>query len=178
MFVLTKEKKKSVGADIIESQKDVSPIATFYLEYKACEKLIGTYGQNVLDQINPITHRIHTNFNQLGCDTGRLSSGGKDKENKIEYLNFQNFPRDAETRSCFVSEKGYKWISCDYSAQESRVIADVANDKAMLDLFNVGCGDMHSLVAKMSYPDIIGDCPIEEIKDRFKKYRQEAKGVE
>ena len=174
----TKEKKKSVGADIIEAQKDVSPIATFYLEYKACEKLIGTYGQNVLDQINPITHRIHTNFNQLGCDTGRLSSGGKDKENKIEYLNFQNFPRDAETRSCFVSEKGYKWISCDYSAQESRVIADVANDKAMLDLFNVGCGDMHSLVAKMSYPDIIGDCPIEEIKDRFKKYRQEAKGVE
>ena len=67
----TKEKKKSVGADIIESQKDVSPIATFYLEYKACEKLIGTYGQNVLDQINPITHRIHTNFNQLGCDTGK-----------------------------------------------------------------------------------------------------------
>ena len=40
--------------------------------------------------------------------TMRLSSGGKDKENKIEYLNFQNFPRDAETRSCFVSEKGYK----------------------------------------------------------------------
>ena len=104
--------------------------------------------------------------------TVRLSSGGKDKESKTEYLNFQNFPRDAETRSCFVAEKGYKWISCDYSAQESRVIADVANDKAMLDLFNVGCGDMHSLVAKMSYPDIIGDCPIEEIKDKFKKYRQ------
>ena len=110
--------------------------------------------------------------------TVRLSSGGKDEESKTEYLNFQNFPRDAETRSCFVAEKGYKWISCDYSAQESRVIADVANDKAMLDLFNVGCGDMHSLVAKMSYPDIIGDCPIEEIKDKFKKYRQEAKGVE
>ena len=78
----TKEKKKSVGADIIESQKDVSPIATFYLEYKACEKLIGTYGQNVLDQINPITHRIHTNFNQLGCDTGK---------NITKVLKFQNF---------------------------------------------------------------------------------------
>ena len=78
----TKEKKKSVGADIIESQKDVSPIATFYLEYKACEKLIGTYGQNVLDQINPVTHRIHTNFNQLGCDTGK---------NITKVLKFQNF---------------------------------------------------------------------------------------
>lgn len=67
----TKEKKKSVGADVIEPQKDISPIAPIYLKYKAAEKLIGTYGQNVLDQINPVTGRIHTNFNQLGTDTGK-----------------------------------------------------------------------------------------------------------
>ena len=78
------------------------------MNYKAAEKLIGTYGQNVLDQINPVTHRIHTNFNQLGTDTGRLSSGGKDKENGVEYLNFQNFPRDTETRACFIAEPGNK----------------------------------------------------------------------
>lgn len=174
----TKAKKKSVGADIIEPQKDLSPIAPIYLEYKAAEKLIGTYGQNVLDQINPVTGRIHTNFNQLGTDTGRLSSGGKDKEHDIEYINFQNFPRDAETRSCFVAESGYKWISCDYAAQESRIIGELSSDKAILDLFNHGCGDMHSLVAKMAYPDIIGDCPIEEIKHKFKNWRQEAKGIE
>lgn len=101
--------------------------------------------------------------------TVRLSSGGKDKEHNIEYLNFQNFPSDTETRSCFVSEPGYKWISCDYSAQESRIIADISNDQAMLDLFNKGCGDMHSLVAKMTYPDKVGDCPVEEIKHKFKK---------
>ena len=174
----TKEKKKSVGADVIEPQKDISPIAPIYLQYKAAEKLIGTYGQNVLDQINPVTHRIHTNFNQLGTDTGRLSSGGKDKENDTEYLNFQNFPRDPQTRSCFIAEPGNKWISCDYSAQESRIIGELSLDQSILDLFNHGCGDMHSLVAKMAYPSVIGDCPIEEIKDKFKSYRQEAKGVE
>ena len=174
----TKAKKKSVGADIIEKQQDISDIAPYYLEYKASEKLVGTYGQNVLDQINPNTGRIHTNFNQLGTDTGRLSSGGKDKEHDIEYINFQNFPSDKETRSCFVSEPGYSWISCDYSAQESRIIGDISEDKSIIDLFNEGCGDMHSLVAKMAYPDIIGDCPIEEIKSKFKHYRQEAKGVE
>lgn len=110
--------------------------------------------------------------------TLRLSSGGKDKENNVEYINFQNFPRDAYTRSCFVSEPGFKWISCDYSGQESRVIADIANDQKMIDLFNNGCGDIHSLVAKMSYPEIIGDCPIEEIKDKFKECRQNAKSIE
>ena len=50
--------------------------------------------------------------------------------------------------------------------------------KAILDLFNSGCGDMHSLVAKMTYKDQIGDCPIEEVKSKFKNLRQEAKGVE
>lgn len=174
----TKAKKKSVGADIIEPQKDLSPIAPIYLEYKAAEKLVGTYGQNVLNQINPVTGRIHTNFNQVGTDTTRLSSGGKDKENGIEYINFQNFPRDEETRACFVAESGNKWISCDYSAQESRIIGELSSDKAILDLFNHGCGDMHSLVAKMAYPDIIGDCPIEEIRHKFKHWRQEAKGIE
>lgn len=174
----TKAKKKSVGADIIEAQIDKSTIAPIYLKYKGYEKLVGTYGQNVLDQINPRTGRIHTNFSQLGCDTGRLSSGGKDKENNTEYLNFQNFPRDAGTRSCFISEPGYKWISCDYSAQESRIIGEVSQDKAVLDLFNEGCADMHSLVAKMAYPDQVGDCPVEEISKKHKKWRQEAKGVE
>lgn len=174
----TGELKDSIEATVIEPQQDVSSIAYLYLQYKAAKKVTSTYGQKVIDQKNPVSGRIHTNFNQLGTDTGRLSSGGKDKENDIEYLNFQNFPADSETRACFVAGKGMKWISCDYSGQESRIIADVTNDPAMIDLFNNGCGDIHSLVAKMAYPDVIGDCPIEQIKKKFKHWRSEAKGVE
>ena len=174
----TGELKDSIEATVIEPQQDISSIAYLYLQYKAAKKVTSTYGQKIIDQRNPISGRIHTNFNQLGTDTGRLSSGGKDKENDIEYLNFQNFPADSETRACFVAGKGMKWISCDYSGQESRIIADVTNDPAMIDLFNNGCGDIHSLVAKMAYPDIIGDCPIEQIKKKFKHWRSEAKGVE
>ena len=37
---------------------------------------------------------------------------------------------------------------------------------------------VHSLTAKMSYPDIIGNTPVEEIKIKFHKYRQEAKKIE
>ena len=62
--------------------------------------------------------------------------------------------------------------------QESRIIASVSEDKAMIELFEHGCGDVHSLVAKMSYPQIIGDTPIEEIKVKFPEQRQDAKGIE
>lgn len=174
----TGEMKHSTESKVIEPQQDKSTIAYLYLQYKAARKVTSTYGQNVLNQINERSKRIHTNFNQLGTDTGRLSSGGKDKANGLEYLNFQNFPADPVTRACFISGPGMKWISCDYSGQESRIIADITNDTALLDLFNHGCGDVHSLVAKMSYPDIIGDCPVEEVKKKFKHWRSEAKGVE
>lgn len=175
----TGEMKDSVEEKVIAPQSNISSIIYLYLEYAGARKLTSTYGQNVLDQINKVSGRLHTNFNQLGTDTGRLSSGGKDKSAGIDYLNFQNFPHDPETRACFVSEKGYKWISCDYSGQESRIIADVTNDKAMLDLFNNGCGDVHSLTAYMSYPKIIPrDTQIEDIKHKFHDQRQDAKGVE
>ena len=170
----TGEMKNSVEEKVIIPQFNVSSIIYLYLEYAGACKLTSTYGQNVLDQINKVSGRLHTNFNQLGTDTGRLSSGGKDKSAGIEYLNFQNFPHDPETRACFVSDSGYKWISCDYSGQESRIIADITNDPAMLDLFNNGCGDVHSLVAKMSYPDII-TCPVEEVKEKFHGVRNDVK---
>ena len=171
----TGEMKDSVEEKVIAPQANISSIIYLYLEYAGACKLTSTYGQNVLDQINKVSGRLHTNFNQLGTDTGRLSSGGKDKSANIDYLNFQNFPNDPETRACFVADKGYKWISCDYSGQESRIIADVTNDPAMIDLFNNGCGDVHSLVAKMAFPDIIGDCPIEQIKKKFHGLRNDVK---
>lgn len=169
----TKQKKKSVDATIIKAQYHVSPIAKIYTKYKEAQKVVESFGQNYLDAINPITGRIHADFHQLGADTCRMSCGGGDAA-----VNLQNLPHDPETRACFIADKGNKWISADYQSQESRLIASVANDPAMIELFLNGCGDVHSLTAKMAYPDAIGDCPVEEIKDRFKYYRQEAKGIE
>ena len=173
----TGQMKKSVEAKVLEPQKELSDITPLYLDFKAAQKVVSTYGENFLSQINPISGRIHTNFNQL-MDTGRLSCGGKDSATGVEYVNLQNLPADKETRACFIAEEGNLWISADYQGQESRLIASIANDSAMIDLFNNGCGDVHSLTAKMAYPDIIGDCPVEEIKSKFKHWRQEAKGVE
>lgn len=174
----TKELKKSVEAKVIEPQQQISPIAKLYLDYKGFEKVCSTYGKNFLDLINPVSGRIHTQFDQLK-DTGRLScGGGEDKDIGKPLVNLQNLPNDAETRACFVSEKDNLWISADYKGQESVLIANVANDKAMIDEFLHGSGDMHSLVAKAIFPEEIGDCPVSEIKEKFPKLRKKAKGPE
>ena len=179
----TGEIKKSVDATVIEGQKSVHHIAEVYLEFKAAQKVTSTYGQNFLDLINPVTGRLHTSFNQIGTDTHRYSSGGgEDKEvipgKKVPLVNLQNLPADAETRACFCAEKGNKWISADYSGEESVILANIAKDTAMIDLFTNGCGDLHSLVAKMVYPEELHDIPVEDVKKLRPDLRKKAKAPE
>ena len=111
-------------------------------------------------------------------DTLRITSGGKDKENRIEYINLLNLPADAETRSCFVAEEGNKWISIDYSSQETCLMASIANDEAIIDELTNGSGDIHSLTAYMSYKEIPRNTPIKDIKKLYHSLRQDAKGIE
>lgn len=185
--LMTKDKvnggmKKSVDATVIEGQKDKHPIAKVYLKFKAAQKVVSTYGQNFRDLVNPKTGRIHTSFNQIGTDTHRYSSGGGDDKEvipgrKVPLVNLQNLPADAETRACFVAEKGNKWISIDFCSEESVILANIARDEAMLDIFR-NKGDLHSLVAKMVYPEELKDIDIKDVKKLRPDLRKAAKAPE
>ena len=171
----TKKKKKSTDSKTIKAQRNICPeFADAYLEYKAASKVCSAFGDNWLKAINEKTGRIHPDFHQIGTTTARLSSGGGESG-----INIQQIPRDAKTRSCFVSENGNKWISEDYQSQESRLLASVTGDEALLDLYTNGCGDLHSLTAYMSYTrEIPRDTKIEDIAIKYKSLRQSAKGIE
>lgn len=170
--------KDSINEKVIAPQKDKCDLIPLYLEYKGLMKLTSTYGQNFLDQINKETGRLYTNFNPIGTDTARISSGGKDKANKVNYINFLNIPSDAETRACFVAEKGNKWISIDYSGQESFIMGDMADDKAILHELNEGDKDLHTLTAKIVFDYIPKDMTAKEVKKKYHKERQLSKGYE
>lgn len=181
--VTTEDKEKggakdSIDAKSLKPQKDKCDLISLYLEYKEAVKVTSTYGENFLKQVNPVSGRVHTNYQQLGADTTRLTSGGKDKATKTEYVNLLNLPANAETRACFVAEKGNKWISIDYSGQETYLMASIASDEAIIKELTEGSGDIHSLTAYMSYHEIPRDTPIKDIKKKYHNLRQEAKGIE
>ena len=172
----TRQKRKSTDTKTIKAQRELWPeLVDSYIKYKEASKVCGSFGDKWLKAINSKTGRIHADFHQLGTFTARLSSGGGESG-----INLQQIPRDSETRACFVSEEGNKWISEDYQSQESRLLASVANDPAMLHIYEPGqCEDMHALVAYMSFPDKIPrDTKIEDISKLYKKERQEAKSIE
>lgn len=193
----TKEEKDSIDASVLKPQRDINPeFYDTYLAYSEANKVCTTYGQNYLNAINPLTGRVHTTFRALGTDTGRLACGSqqqnaslaklkglplktpKDTKLKCAYPQLQNLPADEITRACFCAEKGNVWISRDYKGEESVLMADFSQDKAMLNVFLKG-EDMHSTVAYMLYvDDIPRDTPIKDIKKLYKHLRQEAKGPE
>lgn len=57
-------------------------------------------------------------------------------------------------------------------------MASIANDKAMIHELMEGEKDLHTLTAKMVYPEIPKDMSASEVKKHFHDLRQKAKGYE
>lgn len=194
----TGKMKKSVESKYIELQADKSTIVPLYLEYSAAFKVVTSFGQNFLDAINPVTHRIHPTFNQM-MDTGRLScgSGGKGKggrtkdddiaeeedENKDtatqsndKSVNIQQLPATEETRAAFIPEEGHMLVDCDYGDQEGHVFTELSGDKEWIDFYNdPNQRDGHSFVAKMCFPKDLDGIEEKDVKKKRKDLRDLAK---
>lgn len=193
----TGKMKKSVESKFIELQADKSTIVPLYLEYSAVFKVVTSFGQNFLDAINPITHRIHPTFNQM-MDTGRLScgSGGKGKGNKTkdddiaeddndkdtliqakdQSVNIQQLPATEETRAAFIPADGHMLVDCDYGDQEGHVFTELSNDKEWIAFYNdPNQRDGHSFVAKMCFPKDLDSVDEKDVKKVRKDLRDLAK---
>ena len=164
-------KKQTIEANHLGKFATKYPIIKTYLSFKEAQKDIGTYGYNWIEQINPVSGRIHTQFKQL-MNTGRLSSGGK--SGTVKNFNFQNIPSDQGTRSCFVASEGNTLVGCDYTGQEQIVLVNKCLDKNLLEFYDNDLGDMHSFIASKMYPELDG-MDLDDIKKKHKDKRQSAK---
>jgi DNA polymerase-1 len=110
-------------------------------EYRELTKLLSTYISTLPELVDAEDKRLHTSFNQVVAATGRLSS---------QDPNLQNIPVRTETgqeiRAAFVAAQGYQLIKADYSQLELRIVAHMAEDKAMLEAFRRGA-DIHIATA-------------------------------
>ena len=184
----TGEDKDSVLEKHLKTQKGIDDkFLSLYFKYKEFSKVCSTYGQGHLNAVNPFTGRIHTEYRQLGASSGRMSCGSNKPNESLGRVkklpakqcvlpNIQQLPHDKITRSCFIADEGNLFCSCDFSALESRLGADIYNEQSMIDEFLYKSGDIHSLVAKACFKELQG-LTTEEIKSKHSDLRTKAKPI-
>jgi DNA polymerase-1 len=142
---LTKKRRGKTGfstdARVLSQIRDEHEIVPKIERWRELTKLKSTYLDALPEFIDPETNRIHTTFNQVATTTGRLSSTDP---------NMQNIPIRSEVsrpvRACFVAERGKRLLSADYNQVELRVLAHVAGEGVLREIFASG-EDVHAETA-------------------------------
>jgi DNA polymerase I len=114
------------------------PVVAKLLEYRTMQKALTSYGQNMIEFINPKTGRLHADFRQIGAPAGRFACTNP---------NIQQVPHASEYRRCFTGyPEGRRLVIADYSQIELRILAEFSGDQAFIDAFRSGA-DLHKVTA-------------------------------
>lgn len=137
-------------------------IADKVLAWRQISKLKSTYTDALPKQVKA-DGRVHTHYEMTVTNTGRLSSTDP---------NLQNIPTRTEEgtkiREAFIAKPGYKLISADYSQIELRLIAHMADIKALKDAFAHN-QDIHATTASQVF-----GIPLEQVDA---EHRRRAKAI-
>jgi len=142
---LTKKRRGKTGfstdARVLSQIREEHEIVGKVEQWRELTKLKSTYLDALPELIDPDTGRLHTTFNQTATTTGRLSSTNP---------NLQNIPIRTEEgrpiRSCFVARRGHRLLSADYNQIELRILAHIAGEDALREIFARG-EDIHAATA-------------------------------
>jgi DNA polymerase-1 len=150
---LTKKRRGKTGfstdARVLSQIREEHEIVTKVEQWRELTKLKSTYLDALPELIDPDSGRLHTTFNQTATTTGRLSSTNP---------NLQNIPIRTEEgrpiRSCFVAPRGHRLLSADYNQIELRILAHIAGEDALREIFARG-EDIHAATAA----EVLGSDP-------------------
>jgi DNA polymerase-1 len=131
----------STDARVLQAIRSEHEIIPKIERFRELTKLAQTYLDALPLLVDPDS-RLHTTFNQTAATTGRLSSNNP---------NLQNIPirtpLGREIRACFVAAPGNQLVSADYSQVELRLLAHIAGEDVLKEIFRRG-EDVHTATAR------------------------------
>jgi DNA polymerase-1 len=130
----------STDARVLQAIREEHEIVPCIERWRELSTLIKTYLDVLPEQVDERS-RIHTTFLQAGAQTGRLASTNPNMQNVPIRT-----PLGREIRGCFEAEDGCVLISVDYSQIELRVLAHIAQEPVLVEIFKRG-EDVHTATA-------------------------------
>jgi len=140
----------STDARVLQAIRTEHPIVPKVERFRELSTLVKTY-LDVLPELVDADSRIHTTYLQAVAQTGRLSSTNPNMQNVPIRT-----PLGREIRGCFEAPEGEILISADYSQIELRVLAHVAEEDALMEIFARG-EDVHTATASRVFEVDPGD---------------------
>lgn len=154
----SKSKQYSTNDEVLTKLAEKFEIAKKIQDYRSLLKLKSTYVDALPTLVNRDTNKIHTSFNQAVASTGRLSSSDP---------NLQNIPirtdKGREIRKAFIPSEDNILLSADYSQIELRLLAEISEDKNLMQAF-VDKLDIHSATASKIY-----HVPLESVNSEMRR---------
>lgn len=145
-----KTNNPSTSDDALKVVAKSDPTIKKILEWRQIKKLYGSYLDKFRTELNYAgTGHVFPNHNQFGALTGRMS---------VDQVSYQQWPKpyhfelssgqsfDLNFRDLFIAPDGYRIVGFDYSQVELRVLAAMAQERAMLEAFANGT-DIHKATA-------------------------------
>ncbi len=130
----------STDARVLAAIRDEHQIVPMIERWRELSTLVKTYLEPLPSQVDERS-RLHTTFVQTVAATGRLSSTNP---------NLQNVPirtpLGREIRGCFTAGPGCLLIAADYSQVELRILAQLADEPVLKEIFRRG-EDVHTATA-------------------------------
>ncbi|MDO8470954.1 MAG: DNA polymerase [bacterium] len=150
----------STASPELEKLEALHSIIPLLISYRELQKILTTYVKP-LPLMTDSAGRIHTTFHQLGAATGRMSSSDP---------NLQNIPVQGtwgkRIREGFIAEKGYTFLSLDYSQTELRIASHLAKDPMLEEAFRKG-EDIHRVTASTVF-GVSPEAVTKEMRNRAK----------
>ncbi len=130
----------STDARVLQSIRDEHAIIPKIERWRELNQLTKTY-LDTLPLLVDGNSRLHTTFEQTIAATGRLSSTNPNLQNVPVRT-----PLGQEIRGCFDAPEGRVLLSADYSQIELRLLAHLAGEDALKEIFRTG-QDVHTATA-------------------------------
>jgi DNA polymerase I len=134
----------STDARVLQAIRQEHEIVPKIERWRELNQILKTY-LDVLPQLTDTESRVHTTFVQAAATTGRLASTNP---------NMQNVPvrteLGREIRGCFEAAPGNVLISADYSQVELRILAHIAGEEVLKEIFVRG-EDVHTATGSVVF---------------------------
>lgn len=146
--VIDPKQPRGTGEDILGKLN--IPLSKLILKQRGLNKLISTYIDKLPQCLNIKDHRIHGSYLQYGTQTGRFASKDPNLQNIPSHNYDIRMMFTAGTTNIDGKEVPNVFCGSDYSQQEPRTLAVMAQDDAMMEAYRTG-RDLYATIAQSVY---------------------------